>query len=388
MAQHDNGRRNAGQQSGAWQEHRDQPDPSSNQQEQSSGRYGSSYGAGQQGAQQGGHGQHSQWEQGRQQQGDNWRERQGPAAGGWRPAMEERDREWNDRGQGAGGRPGRFGGQASDDDYGNRGITESGNFGNYGGGREDAYDTMSGRPGPGGSYGRGGSYDQGGQSAQRFGRQGGYSHGYDARSDSTGGYGSSNFGPDNRYGSGNYGSGDWNAGSYGPGGGGRDRYQGGGRGFDQTYGQSSADDYRGNRAGQGQGGWQDQQPTNRDRYGDNGYQSNWQQGQQGHAFHDPDYHQWRNEQMNKLDRDYHEWRQQRYQRFSDDFDKWRADRDNQRGAGQGDSRAPGTSTSGSTSSTAAGQQNTPGETSGMQSGTSKHDISSTGDKGAGKTATK
>ena len=94
--------------------------------------------------------------------------------------------------------------------------------------------------------------------------------------------------------------------------------------------------------------------------------------------------------MNKLDRDYDEWRQQRYQRFSEDFDKWRSDRDNQRSAGQGDSRGSGASTSGSsgTGSTAAGQQNAPGETSGMQSGMSRHDISSTGDKGAGKTATK
>jgi hypothetical protein len=364
MAQHDNGRRNAGQPSGAWQQgQREQQDFSSAQQDQSSGRYGSSYGGGQQGSahdQGGAPGQHNQWEQARQQQGDNWRERQGPAAGGWRPAMEERDRNWNDRGQtgyasqgGAGGQ-GSFGGQAADNDYGNRGITERGNFGNYGG--------------------QGGSYGQGGQSAQRFG---GYSQGYEARSDSTGGYGSSNFGPQRGYGSGNYGSGDWDAGSYG-GGSGRDRYLGGGRGFDSTHGRSSADSDQGYRDWQGQPG-----PSNRDRYGDNGYQANWRQGQQGHAFHDPDYHQWRSEQMNQLDRDYAEWRQHRYQRFSEDFAKWRADRDNNRGAGG--SSASG---SGGTGAASTGQQATPGEASRMQSGTSRHDISSTDDKGAGKTSTK
>ncbi|HEY8977086.1 MAG TPA: hypothetical protein VIN75_22915 [Burkholderiaceae bacterium] len=387
MAQHDNGRRNTGQASGAWQQgQRDPQDFPGTQQDQSSGRYGSSYGGGQQGShhdQGSSLGQHNQWESGRQQQGDNWRERQGPAAGGWRPAMEERDRSWNDRGQGgpsagygaqgSSGGQGSFGGQAADNDYGNRGITESGNYGNYGG--------MAGQGRAGGTYGqtygRGGSYDQGGQSAQRFG---GYGHGYDARSDSTGGYGTSNFGPDQGVGSGNYGGGDWNAGSYG-GGAGRDRTLGGGRGYDQTYGQSSADNY------QGQRGWQGQHPSDRDRYGDNGYQSNWQQGQRGgQAYHDPDYHQWRSEQLNKLDRDYEEWRQHRYQRFSDDFDKWRADRDNQRGAGQGGTES--SASSGSTGTGSTGHPTTAGETSGTQAGTSKHDISSTADKGAGKTATK
>lgn len=403
MAQHDNGRRNAGQPSGAWQQgQRDPQDFSSAQQDQSSGRYGSSYGGGQQGNphdQGGSAGQHNQWESSRQQQGDNWRERQGPAAGGWRPAMEERDRSWNDRGQGgpsggygsqgSSGGQGSFGGQAADNDYGNRGITESGNFGNAGG-QGGNYGGMAGQGQPGGMYGRGGSYDQGGQSAQRFGGQGRYGHGYDARSDSTGGLGTSNYGPDQAYGSGRYGGGDWNAGSYGPTGGGRDRYQGGGRGYDPTYGQSAADTYQGHRGAQGQGGWQDQHPSNRDRYGDNGYQGNWQRGQRGgQAYHDPDYHQWRSEQLNKLDRDYDEWRQHRYQRFSDDFDKWRADRDNQRSAGQGGTGTAASTGSAGTGPGSTGHQTTAGETSGMQSGTSRHDISSTGDKGgAGKTATK
>jgi len=196
-----------------------------------------------------------------------------------------------------------------------------------------------------------------------------------------------NFGPDQAYGSGRYGGGDWTAGSYG----GRDRTLGGGRGADPTYGRSSADDYQGSRGWQAQGGWQGQHPSNRDRYGDNGYQGNWEQGQRGgQAYHDPDYHQWRSEQLNKLDRDYEEWRQHRYQRFSEDFDKWRADRDNQRNAGQGGtgSTAPAGSGSTGTGAGSPGHSTTAGETSGVQAGTSKHDISSTGDKGAGKTATK
>ena len=314
MAQHDNGRRAAGQQSGAWQQgQRDQQDHSNAQQDQSSssGRYGSQHGGGQQGGHDdrgGSRGHQDQYDSGRGQQGDNWREQQG-SPGGYRLGMEERSR----------GGQGSFGGQASDNDYGNRGITESGNFGNYGSQR-DNYGTLSGQ----GRHAQGGSYDQGGQSSQRFG--GGYRHGYDARSDSTGGYGSGNFGPDQNYGSGNYGDGDFNAGSYGSRGSNdwnRERAWNDAnrqRGFNDnvsTYGQSSAD--------RGQN-WQG--PGNQDRYGDDGYQGNWQQGQRGQSYHDPDYHQWRSEQLSRLDRDYDEWRQHRYQRFSEDFDNWRSNRDN------------------------------------------------------------
>ena len=270
MAQHDNGRRPGGTQSGAWQQgHREQ---------------------------QGGHhdlgssttGPQNQYDGNRSQQGDNWRERQGPAAGGWRPAMEERDRNWNDRsGQGS------FGGQASDNDYGNRGITESGNFGNYGGGREDSYGAPTGQQ----RDGQGGNHDQG---SQRFGS---YRHGYDARSDSTGGYGGS----------------DWNAQRAW-----RDEQRQRGNGGGSTYGQSSADNDQGGRGRQGN-------PASQDRYGDNGYQGNFQQGQRGQAYHDPDYHQWRSEQLSRLDRDYDDWRQHRYQRFADEFDQWRSSRGNDGG---------------------------------------------------------
>jgi hypothetical protein len=44
----------------------------------------------------------------------------------------------------------------------------------------------------------------------------------------------------------------------------------------------------------------------------------------GHqTYHDPDYLQWRREQMRNLDRDYAEWRKERYKKFSEDFDQWR-----------------------------------------------------------------
>ena len=38
---------------------------------------------------------------------------------------------------------------------------------------------------------------------------------------------------------------------------------------------------------------------------------------------DPDYLQWRNEQMRKLDDDYLQWRKERYSKFSAEFNEWR-----------------------------------------------------------------
>ncbi len=48
-------------------------------------------------------------------------------------------------------------------------------------------------------------------------------------------------------------------------------------------------------------------------------------GSRQHRF-DPDYRQWRNEQMRKLDEDYDEWRRDRYKKFSDEFTQWRSNR--------------------------------------------------------------
>jgi hypothetical protein len=41
---------------------------------------------------------------------------------------------------------------------------------------------------------------------------------------------------------------------------------------------------------------------------------------------DPDYRQWREQQMREFDRDYEQWRQERYKKFSEEFDQWRAAR--------------------------------------------------------------
>lgn len=50
----------------------------------------------------------------------------------------------------------------------------------------------------------------------------------------------------------------------------------------------------------------------------------------GHGHHprhvDPDYHQWRSEQIRNLDREYDEYRQERFKKFATDFDKWRSER--------------------------------------------------------------
>ena len=65
-----------------------------------------------------------------------------------------------------------------------------------------------------------------------------------------------------------------------------------------------------------------------------GHHGGWDQGslsgneaQTLHSRHiDPDYHQWRNEQIRLLDRDYDDYRQERYQKFIDEFGKWRSER--------------------------------------------------------------
>lgn len=44
-----------------------------------------------------------------------------------------------------------------------------------------------------------------------------------------------------------------------------------------------------------------------------------------HRF-DPDYHEWRAEQMRQLDKDYALWRQERYQKFAEEFETWRRQR--------------------------------------------------------------
>ncbi len=52
-----------------------------------------------------------------------------------------------------------------------------------------------------------------------------------------------------------------------------------------------------------------------------------QQGErESRSHHDPDYQQWRTEQLRSLDNDYEAWRGERYKKFSEDFNTWRSSR--------------------------------------------------------------
>lgn len=63
-----------------------------------------------------------------------------------------------------------------------------------------------------------------------------------------------------------------------------------------------------------------------------------------HRF-DPDYHEWRAEQMRQLDKEYALWRQERYRKFAEEFETWRR----QRFAGRAGARMPPPKPSHSTS---------------------------------------
>ena len=83
----------------------------------------------------------------------------------------------------------------------------------------------------------------------------------------------------------------------------RGRYQGGGGGY-----QSNAGEY-----------------ANTQRYGGAGDQTGYGSGP-GYGPHDPDYQQWRRQQMESLDAEYASWRGERYQKFAEDFGAWRSSR--------------------------------------------------------------
>ncbi|MFZ6657895.1 hypothetical protein [Undibacterium sp. TJN19] len=106
--------------------------------------------------------------------------------------------------------------------------------------------------------------------------------------------------------------------------------------------QWSDQDSRGNRQnqyGRGYEGDPDQHYINdndayfsQSRYNNNGrgesqpvtqgaYRDSRHAHQEGHF--DPDYHQWRNQQIEALDNEYNDWRRERYQKFSDEFSTWR-----------------------------------------------------------------
>ncbi len=146
--------------------------------------------------------------------------------------------------------------------------------------------------------------------------------------------------------------------------------------YDRGY-----DSYRSGQAAQGGGSWrqQDDYPYRgqRGHYGrgtypdwpDAGYgsgryasaddsrfgqvggrDSQWQDQQQGFGPYDPDYDQWRREQVRGLDEDYRSWRDERYKKFSDEFNTWRSNRP---------ARSDSTSDSSSSSSAQHGSGKTP-----------------------------
>ena len=61
-------------------------------------------------------------------------------------------------------------------------------------------------------------------------------------------------------------------------------------------------------------------------YRDDNGQGSYGQQQAARPHYDPDYHQWRNEQLRGLDDDYHAWRSERYNNFTQEFDAWRKNR--------------------------------------------------------------
>lgn len=106
-------------------------------------------------------------------------------------------------------------------------------------------------------------------------------------------------------------------GMYGP------RY-GSSYGAAQGYGDERGDDRFG-RQGYGRYGGP--------QYGGSQYGSSQSDPERGqHHRFDPDYQQWREEQIRNLDNDYHSYRQERYRKFSDEFGTWRKNRESAGGA--------------------------------------------------------
>lgn len=64
-----------------------------------------------------------------------------------------------------------------------------------------------------------------------------------------------------------------------------------------------------------------------------------------HQQHDPDYHQWRDEQLRGMDEEYEAWRQERYRRFSDEFGEWRRKRESGASSGASGSNSGTSATS-------------------------------------------
>lgn len=98
--------------------------------------------------------------------------------------------------------------------------------------------------------------------------------------------------------------------------------QGGAAGVYAGPGDSERD-YLRHTQGRGYQGWPEH-GHQRGYFG--GYQSGGGFGDAGHEHFDPDYHQWRSEQIRNLDEDYRSWRNDRYKKFADEFNTWRSQR--------------------------------------------------------------
>jgi len=82
---------------------------------------------------------------------------------------------------------------------------------------------------------------------------------------------------------------------------------------------------------------------------------------------DPDYHQWRGEQLRRLDEDYEAFRKERYGKFSEEFNTWRANR-----ASQTPAAGPGAATTDTSGSASASPSSRAGSaSSGMATSGSK-----------------
>ena len=101
-----------------------------------------------------------------------------------------------------------------------------------------------------------------------------------------------------------------------------------------------------------------------------------QQGQGSHSgHHDPDYHQWRSEQLRNLDRDYDDWRNERYGKFAEEFNNWRSQRASQGGSS---GSQHGASSNSSSTSSGSGSSSHAHDSSTAGSGTSSGSSGSTG----------
>lgn len=115
----------------------------------------------------------------------------------------------------------------------------------------------------------------------------------------------------------------------------------------RRWSQSSAGGYGGMPGGHEGGGYGGMSAGQGGQYGGRGMGSpsssagggygSRQRGSDDNQF-DPDYHQWRSEQMRNLDDDYRSWRQDRYKKFSEEFSNWRTARQKEGNTGSQDAQ--------------------------------------------------